>query len=133
MRLHEARCIFGNLGGKAVLDPAGKLAARLAAELKFAGLGKGFSGRRGDEGHRLVVGILTPLPAGCSTPGINEHDTGHPAGCAPLLVMDVFEHAYMTDYGLKKADYIEAFFKNVDWAVGTRPARLTFALTPPAS
>ena len=38
---------------------------------------------------------------------INEHDTGHPAGCLPLLVMDVFEHSYMTDYGLKKADYKE--------------------------
>ncbi len=47
---------------------------------------------------------------------INEHDAGHFAGCAPLLVMDVFEHAYMTDYGLKKADYISAFLKVVDWA-----------------
>ena len=48
---------------------------------------------------------------------INEHDVGHFAGCAPLLVVDVFEHAYMIDYGLKKADYIEAFFKAIDWAV----------------
>jgi len=46
---------------------------------------------------------------------INEHDTGHPAGCLPLLVMDVFEHSYMTDYGLKKAGYIEAFFRNIGW------------------
>lgn len=29
--------------------------------------------------------------------------------------MDVFEHAFMIDYGLKRADYIEAFFKNIDW------------------
>lgn len=48
---------------------------------------------------------------------VNEHDMGHLAGCAPLLVMDVFEHAYMLDYGLKRADYIEAFFKAIDWAV----------------
>ncbi|MGZ5425020.1 MAG: Fe-Mn family superoxide dismutase, partial [Candidatus Aminicenantales bacterium] len=47
---------------------------------------------------------------------INEHDVSHPAGGVPLLVMDVFEHAYMPDYGLKRADYIEAFFKAVDWA-----------------
>jgi Fe-Mn family superoxide dismutase len=46
---------------------------------------------------------------------INEHDTGHLAGCVPILVMDVFEHAFMLDYGLKKADYIEAFFRNLDW------------------
>lgn len=48
---------------------------------------------------------------------INEHDVGHLAGCKPLLVMDVFEHAFMIDYGLKRADYIEAFFKAIDWTI----------------
>jgi Fe-Mn family superoxide dismutase len=46
---------------------------------------------------------------------INEHDVGHPAGCNPLLILDVFEHAFMIDYGLKRADYITAFFKNIKW------------------
>ena len=32
---------------------------------------------------------------------INEHDTGHFAGCVPILIMDVFEHAFMIDYGTK--------------------------------
>ena len=48
---------------------------------------------------------------------INEHDVGHFAGAEPILVMDVFEHAFMLDYGLKKADYIEAFLKTIDWEV----------------
>jgi Fe-Mn family superoxide dismutase len=46
---------------------------------------------------------------------INEHDVAHPAGCVPLLIMDVFEHAFMLDYGLKRADYITAFFANINW------------------
>jgi Fe-Mn family superoxide dismutase len=46
---------------------------------------------------------------------INEHDTGHFAGCEILLVMDAFEHAFMLDYGTKRADYIDAFMKAVDW------------------
>ncbi|OWK27445.1 MAG: superoxide dismutase [Parcubacteria group bacterium GW2011_GWA2_38_13b] len=46
---------------------------------------------------------------------INEHDVGHFAGAKPLLVMDVFEHSFLTDYGLKKNDYIEAFIKTIDW------------------
>lgn len=46
---------------------------------------------------------------------INEHDTGHLAGVMPLLVMDVFEHAFMLDYGVKRADYINAFMASVDW------------------
>ena len=54
---------------------------------------------------------------------INEHDVGHLAGAIPILVMDVFEHAYISDYGLKRADYIEAFFKAIDW--GAVSARIT--------
>lgn len=46
---------------------------------------------------------------------VNEHDGGHLAGATPLLVMDVFEHAFMLDYGLKRADYIGAFWAAIDW------------------
>ena len=46
---------------------------------------------------------------------IDEHNTGHPASCVLILIMDVFEHAFMTDYGVKRADYITAFFKALDW------------------
>ena len=40
---------------------------------------------------------------------------GTPAGLNPILVLDVFQHAFMINYGLKRADYIEAFLKNVKW------------------
>lgn len=46
---------------------------------------------------------------------INEHDVGHLAGCEPILVLDVFEHAYMLDYGIKKAAYLEAIFPQLNW------------------
>lgn len=46
---------------------------------------------------------------------VNEHDVGHLAGSYPVLIMDVFEHAFMLDYGLKRADYINAFFDAIDW------------------
>lgn len=62
-----------------------------------------------------VIMYYDPVRKNLMNVWINEHDSGHPAGCAPLLILDVFEHAYMLDYGLKKADYIEAFFKAVDW------------------
>lgn len=48
---------------------------------------------------------------------INEHEIGHISGGSLLLIMDVFEHAFMIDYGLKRAEYIEVFFKNIDWKV----------------
>ena len=47
---------------------------------------------------------------------ISLHETGNVAGFEPVLVMDVWEHAFLLDY--KPADrpkYIEAFFSNIDW------------------
>ena len=46
---------------------------------------------------------------------IGEHDKGFLAGCQPLLVMDVWEHAYLCDYGLDRKSYIESFFNNINW------------------
>ncbi|MBI2303291.1 MAG: superoxide dismutase [Chloroflexi bacterium] len=37
--------------------------------------------------------------------------------CSPLLIMDVYEHAYFIDYGTARRAYIEAFMKNVSWQV----------------
>lgn len=48
---------------------------------------------------------------------VTEHDMGHLAHCTPLLVMDVWEHAYMTDYQIKRADYINTFMQSIDWGV----------------
>ena len=39
----------------------------------------------------------------------------HPVDCMPRLVMDVFKHAFMLDYSLKRGDYLEAFFNNTKW------------------
>ena len=47
---------------------------------------------------------------------IGLHENGHPAGFAPVLVMDVWEHAYMVDAGADgRGRYVETFLKNVDW------------------
>jgi Fe-Mn family superoxide dismutase len=38
-----------------------------------------------------------------------------PAATVPLLVMDMYEHSYHMDFGAAVAEYIDAFFKNVNW------------------
>ena len=45
---------------------------------------------------------------------INEHDSGHLSGCRPLLVVDMFEHAYLPD-NLRKPDYVDAILSSLDW------------------
>ncbi len=114
MRLHEY--YFENLGGKAALNQDGKLGKLLAAD--FGSYDAWLQDLKGTATMRGIgwTILYQDLKGGkLFNQWINEHEVGHPAGCQPLLVLDVFEHAFITDYGLKRADYIEAFFKNVDW------------------
>jgi Fe-Mn family superoxide dismutase len=116
MRLHEY--YFENLGGKSSLDKSGTLARKLAdaygsydaweQDLKATGAIRGIG---------WVILYQDNVSGWLFNQWINEHEVGHLAGCRPILVMDVFEHAFMTDYGLKRADYIAAFFKNINWKV----------------
>jgi superoxide dismutase, Fe-Mn family len=48
---------------------------------------------------------------------VGEHDLGHFSGEEILLAMDVWEHSYITDFGIKRADYIEKFIPHIDWPV----------------
>jgi len=116
MRLHEY--YFENLGGKGGLGPDGALAQKLAEGFgSYEAWEKDFKSTGTMRGIGWVVLYQDPANGRLINFWINEHDVAHPAGGAPILVMDVFEHAYMLDYGLKRADYIEAFFKNINWSV----------------
>ncbi len=115
MRLHEY--YFGNLGGKAPLDKSGPLAKKLAGAFgSYDAWEQDFRATGAMRGIGWVVLYQDDVTGGLFNQWINEHEVGHPAGCRPILVMDVFEHAFMVDYGLKRADYIAAFFRNIDWA-----------------
>lgn len=114
MRLHEL--YFENLGGAATLGTGGKLAGRMVES--FGGVEeweKDFRATGAMRGIGWVGLYLDPANGRLINFWINEHDVANPSGCTPLLIMDVFEHAFMLDYGLKRADYIEAFFGNIDW------------------
>ena len=116
MRLHEY--YFDNLGGKGVLDKSGKLARKLAEDFgSYEDWERDFKGTGAMRGIGWAILYQDNTTRKLINLWINEHETGHLAGCIPILVMDVFEHAFITDYGLKRADYIEAFFKNINWKV----------------
>lgn len=49
---------------------------------------------------------------------VSDHEVGHLGGQKILLAMDVWEHAFLLDYlPSGRGDYIEAFFRNLDWSV----------------
>lgn len=65
---------------------------------------------------------------------ISLHQDGVPAGFKPLLVMDVWEHAFMRDYKVTdKAKYVEAFFRNVCWQTVEQRLHEHSAIRPAAA
>lgn len=63
-----------------------------------------------------------PATGRLSNHWINLHETGNVAGFTPVVIMDVWEHAFILDYApADRPEYIEAFFQNIDWdAVNAR-------------
>ncbi|XUW99531.1 MAG: Fe-Mn family superoxide dismutase [Dehalogenimonas sp.] len=114
MRLHEL--YFGNLGGSGMPITNGKLEKKLIEACgSYEAWKKDFRATASMRGVGWAVLYQDSMTGTVFNSWINLHESGHLAGCNPILVMDVWEHAFMLDYGLKRADYIDAFFKNVDW------------------
>ena len=120
--LHEH--YFGNLGGNG--KPDGAIATALGEA--FSGLG------RWEELFR-ATGLSLSGGSGWVVLDYNFQwndlrtywSGGHPqqmAFGAPLLVMDMYEHAYQMDFGAAAAKYVDAFFTNINWdEVNRRYAR----------
>ncbi len=117
MRLHEL--YFANMtkGGKK-LNQNSALAKLLTEQ--FASYDQweaAFKAVGAMRGIGWVVLAYDPVAKKLFNLWVNEHDGGHLVGTVPLLIMDVFEHAFMLDYGLKRIDYVAAFFNAIDWTI----------------
>jgi superoxide dismutase, Fe-Mn family len=115
MYLHEL--YFGNLGGKgSQLDKNSALAQRIIQDFgTYEAWLKDFMETGMVRGIGWVILYLDPVEGHLINTWIGEHDIGHLAGGKPLLIMDVWEHAYMLDYGIDRMAYIKAFFNNINW------------------
>jgi Fe-Mn family superoxide dismutase len=115
MRLHEY--YFGNMTkDNQSMDLTSDLAEKIEKSFGSADAWmEDFKGTGSMRGIGWVVCSYDKIGDQVFNAWINEHDLGHLAGTQPLLVMDVFEHAFVTDYGLNKGDYIKAFTKAIDW------------------
>jgi len=115
MRLHEL--YFANLkNGGTVLNSETSLAQKINDEFgSLENWEKDFRSTGAIRGIGWTILYYDPVGDRLFNCWIDEHNTGNLTGAKPILVMDVFEHAFILDYGIKRADYIEAFFKNINW------------------
>lgn len=113
MILHEF--YFGNLGGNG--KPQGKIEKKLSElygsfgrwEELFRQIGAGLGG-----GSGWVI-LSYDLRDQRPVTHWSGHHTQVGAFSIPLLVMDMYEHAYQMDYGAAAAKYVDAFFQNLNW------------------
>ncbi|MEK9160928.1 MAG: Fe-Mn family superoxide dismutase [Patescibacteria group bacterium] len=72
----------------------------------------------GTRGIGWVVVYFDPVANSFHTAFVNDHELGQLAGLPIILVLDLWEHAYMVDYvPAQKKTYVEAFLENVNWTV----------------
>jgi Fe-Mn family superoxide dismutase len=77
----------------------------------FVGIGK-------MRGVGWAICYQNPANGRISNHWITLHETGNVAGFNPILVMDVWEHAFLLDYKpAERPKYIEAFFSNINWTM----------------
>ena len=112
--LHEA--YFGNLGGSG--GPAtGKVAEMINA--KWGSFDKWLADFKaaGMAARGWVIMAYSFNDMSIHNYSMDVHDKGSVCNTANLLVLDVYEHAYMIDYGVKRAAYLDAFLQNINWDV----------------
>ena len=133
MVLHEY--YFGNMKRQGSVDPDKNSTFRKLAEQSFGSYDiwkADFVGVGKMRGVGWAVCYQDPVNERLSNHWITLHEVGNVAGFVPVLVMDVWEHAFLLDYKpAERPKYIEAFFSNIDWAsceqrlqqgVSSRPA-----------
>ena len=109
MVLHEY--YFENLtkGGAKKPDQEDSFGTYDRWKLDFSSVGK-------MRGVGWAICYMNPQSGRLSNHWISLHEHGHVAGFIPILVMDVWEHAYLLDYKpSERTSYNEAFFSNIDW------------------
>ncbi|HET9533502.1 MAG TPA: Fe-Mn family superoxide dismutase [Blastocatellia bacterium] len=119
MVLHEF--YFGNMKRDGSSEPARNSRFFMAVEESFGSLDiwkADFTSIGKMRGVGWAICFQDPANGHLSNHWITLHQEGNIAGFNPILVMDVWEHAYLLDYKpAERPKYIEAFLSNVDWDV----------------
>jgi len=109
--LHEA--YFDCLGGDG--KPSGKLADAISAKWGSVEKFVEYFSASGMAMRGWVVLAYNTNSGELNIFGSDAHNEGGVWGCLPIIVLDVYEHAYFIDYGSDRKKYIGDFWKNMNW------------------
>ncbi|MGE0681763.1 MAG: superoxide dismutase [Candidatus Binatia bacterium] len=121
MVLHEY--YFGNLkAGVAEPKQTSDLVKTLSEQFgSFGACKEDFAKTGASRSIGWAILYFDPATETLTNQFVQLHEDGNVAGFVPLLVMDVWEHAYMVDHGAGgRGDYISAFLNNINWDVVER-------------
>ena len=76
-------------------------------------------GKSAIDGKGMVILAYTPRDKRLINHLAADHSAG-PVGCVPLIVLDMYEHAYKADYGSDPAKYVDSFAQMVRWVTPER-------------
>ena len=107
---------FGNLGGPGG-EPKGNLRSALESHFGSAAKFMDYLKTAGKCMRGWVIVGWNNRDARIHTYGLDMHNMWSPAGVVPIVVLDVYEHAYMIDHGINRGAYLDAFVNNLDWEV----------------
>ena len=119
MKLHEV--YFGHLGGNPstgsgqVGNPEGKLVEMIEKDFGSLENWKVDMIATGLAARGWAVTAFDFKDNRLHNYGSDAHNVGAVWGAIPIIVLDVYEHAYFIDYGVNRKDYINSFFQNLDW------------------
>lgn len=116
MVLHEL--YFDNLGGDGKIDQTSPLYQKIVMQFgSYDNWMKDFQATALVRGVGWVILYLNPKTGTLYNAWITEHDTG-PLFCdRPLLVVDLWEHAYLCQFKLDRPAYISTIFDYINWSV----------------
>lgn len=124
--LHEL--YFGNLGATDK-DPVGKLKNMIERDFGNIETFLGHLTTAGKVMKGWAIAAYNFRTGKINVYGMDQHNDLVPSMVYPILALDVYEHAYMVDYGIDRGKYLNAFVANLNW----RPvaARLELAMSIP--
>lgn len=114
VKLHEL--YFRNLGGKKN-RPYGNLLKKLEKDFGSFEIWKKDFLDAGKSSRGWVVVAFDLIDGKIRNYLCDGHDQGGIWNSLPVLVLDVYEHAYMIDFGIDRNKYLNVFMKNINWEV----------------